>query len=506
MEDVAGQRTMIPVQRVPDLLRVRALKSPDAIAHDNLNQVLSFSAWDTQADEIAGGLARAGVENGDRVLLPISNHHAVGFAIAYMAVLRAGGVCVPLSTRLKATEVRRFKDYVDARWAITDQRDLVADAGLLQTWDMASLPRDAAALPDQGALDPNALCDILPTSGTTGAPKGVVSTHADLIHGLGDGTAASPVQTMLQALPFTGSGGCHSIMPLPLKSGTTIVTQPAFDAEGFLALIQAKRPEALQAVPAMLRLIVDCPRARDYDASSLRWIFTGSAPLPHDTVERLAALWPRPRLVNLYGMSEAGTGTQTRSRNSVLKPGSVGTPENPNAIQIRDDQGRLLSPGVAGEIWSRAIRPRRYWNDPEATAATWLDGWLKTGDLGFIDGDGDLIICGRSKELIIRGGYNIAPVEIEDVLLSHPAIAEAAVLGVPHAVLGEDVAAAIALRPGSSASTPELAAWCRERLADNKVPRTWRVLPELPKNQNGKVLKHELASAFETDGDESTGA
>jgi acyl-CoA synthetase (AMP-forming)/AMP-acid ligase II len=295
-------------------------------------------------------------------------------------------------------------------------------------------------------------------------------------------------------------------MPMPLRSGTTVITQPAFDPEGFLALVQAKRPDALQAVPAMLRLIVDCPRARDFDASGLRWIFTGTAPLPHDTVERLAALWPEPRLVNLYGMSEAGTGTQTRSRQSVLKSGSVGRPDNAQAIQIRDDQGRTVAAGVTGEIWSRAERPRRYWNDPEATAATWQDGWLKTGDLGYLDTDGDLIICGRSKEIIIRGGYNIAPVEVEEALLSHPAVAEAAIFGVPHPVLGEDVAAAVVLRGGSLASIQDLGAWCRQRLADNKIPRTCRFLAELPKNQNGKILKRQLSASFEAGGGQDAGS
>ena len=497
---------MVAPRRVPDVLRTRARDMPDAVAHDDLTRALTFSAWDRQADEIAGGLARAGVRVDDRVLLPISNRHATGFAIAYMAVARAGGVCVPLSTRLTASEVGHFARLVGARWAITDQRDLVSDAGLEQAWEMESLPREASGLPDQDGLDPEAPCDILPTSGTTGVPKGVVSTHADLLYGLGNGRGTSPIRTLLQALPFTGSGGCHSFMPMPLKSGTTVITQPAFDPEEFLALVQAKRPDALQAVPAMLRLIVDCPRARDFDASSLRWVFTGTAPLPHDTVERLAALWPEPRLVNLYGMSEAGTGTQTRSRQSVSKSGSVGRPENPQAIQIRDDQGRTVATGVTGEIWSRAERPRRYWNDPEATAATWQDGWLKTGDLGYLDAEGDLIICGRSKDLIIRGGYNIAPVEIEEVLLSHPAVAEAAIFGVPHPVLGEDVAAAVVLRGGSLVSIQDLGAWCRQRLADNKIPRTWRFLAELPKNQNGKILKRELSAAFEADGGRDAGS
>jgi acyl-CoA synthetase (AMP-forming)/AMP-acid ligase II len=165
-------------------------------------------------------------------------------------------------------------------------------------------------------------------------------------------------------------------------------------------------------------------------------------------------------------------------------------------VEIRDADGRALADGESGEIWTLAERPRRYWNDPDATAATWQDGWLKTGDLGYIDGDGDLIISGRSKELIIRGGYNIAPIEIEDVLHAHPAVAEAAVAGVAHDVLGEDVAAAIAFRPGRSATVDELQEWCRARLADNKVPRVWAFVDALPRNQNAKVVKRDLGPAL----------
>jgi long-chain acyl-CoA synthetase len=310
--------------------------------------------------------------------------------------------------------------------------------------------------------------------------------------GLGTGTASSPFSLMLQALPFTGSGGCHSIMTLPLKTGAAVLTQPSFDPEGFLQLIAERRPQAIQAVPAMLRLIVDHPRAFEFDVSSLKYVFTGTAPLPHDTAQRLTTLWPAPRLVNLYGMSEAGAGSQTRSRASVLKPGSVGAPAEKGAIEIRDEQGGALPHGSQGEIWTRALRPRRYWNDPEGTAATWKDGWVKTGDLGYFDAEGDLIITGRLKEIIIRGGYNIAPAEVEDVLMSHPSVAEAAVYGVPHAVLGEDVAAAVVLRAGAQVTPEELRAWCSQHLADNKVPRAWRFVAELPKNQNGKVLKREL--------------
>jgi acyl-CoA synthetase (AMP-forming)/AMP-acid ligase II len=148
--------------------------------------------------------------------------------------------------------------------------------------------------------------------------------------------------------------------------------------------------------------------------------------------------------------------------------------------------------GVVGEIYGRQPNPRRYWRDPEATASTFGDGWTRTGDLGYVDGDGDLILVGRSKELIIRGGYNITPLEIETVLHDHPAVKDAAVVGIPHDVLGEDVAAAVSLRDGASATAAELQAWCRERIADNKVPRTLLVLDTLPYNQNAKVLKRDL--------------
>jgi long-chain acyl-CoA synthetase len=485
------------IRRVPDALRIRARNTPDVVAHDDTSRTLTFAEWEREVDEVAGGLARAGVVPGDRVLLPISNRHAAGFAVAYMAVLRAGGICVPLSTRLKSGEVRDYAELVGARWAITDQPGQIAELALAGSWTVGAMPRDASALPDAASLDAAAPCDIIGTSGTTGRTKGVVNSHEDLVPGLGDGTATTRSRSLLHALPFTGFGGCHAVMMLPLRIGSTVYTQPAFEAEGFLELIQDRRPDSLQLVPAMLRLIVDHPRAGEYDASSVKWIFTGTAPLPHDTVERIAALWPGPRLINVYGMSEGGRGTQTRSRDSVHKPGSVGAPLEPGSVEIRDPDGRVLPDGKTGEIWSRTDRPRRYWNDPEATAATWQDGWLKTGDLGFIDADGDLIMSGRSKELIIRGGYNIAPIEIEDVLHAHPAVAEAAVAGIAHDVLGEEIAAAVAFRSGRNATEDELRDWCAARLADNKVPRVWAIMQALPRNQNAKVVKRDLGPALQ---------
>jgi len=485
------------IRRVPDALRVRAHNTPDLIAHDDSAHALTFAVWDREVDAVGGGLAAAGLKTLDRVLLPITNHHATAFAIAFMGVLRAGGICVPLNTRLRRDEVSAYAELVGARWAITDGPEQLHHLELEHCFPIEDMPRDASALPDPESLDPKAPCDIIGTSGTTGRPKGVVNTHEDLVPRFGDGTQTTPSKSLLHALPFTGYGGCHAVMMLPLRIGSTVYTQPSFEPGGFLALLQDRRPDSIQVVPAMLRLIADHPNASDYDASSLKWIFTGTAPLPPDTVERITALWPKARLINVYGMSEAGAGTQTRTRDSVRKPGSVGRPDEAGSIEIRDADGKPLPQGETGEIWTRAERPRRYWNDPEASAATWQDGWLASGDLGFIDAEGDLIISGRSKELIIRGGYNIAPIEIENALHGHPAVAEAAVMGVSHEVLGEDVAAALAFRPGMHASLAELREWCAVRLADNKVPRVWLVKDALPRNQNAKVVKGELLPELE---------
>jgi acyl-CoA synthetase (AMP-forming)/AMP-acid ligase II len=483
---------MTTVELVSDVLRVRALQLPDAVAHEDSSGTLTFADWNNEAETVASGLVQAGLRRGDRVLLPISNWHARAFASIYMAVARCGGVSVPMSTRLTAPEIREYCAFVGARWVITDQDGFPNDTVAERVWPLHDTPRGSATV-DVTGLRGDDLCDIIPTSGTTGTPKGVVSTHGDLIRVLGDGSGRSPFDALLHALPLTGAGGCHSIMMLPLRAGVRVVTEPVFDAGAFLKHAGTLGVRAIQAVPAMLRLLVDHPDAGAADLHRLRWVFTGSAPLPHDTAQRVAALWPNARLVNLYGMSESGTGARTRSKASVLKPGCVGSPDDPTSIEIRDEAGENVKSGEIGEIWSRAPRPRRYWNDDAATFATWVDGWLKTGDVGFIDADGDLIINGRSKEIIIRGGYNIAPAQIEDVLLAHPDVAEAAVFAIPHAVLGEDVAAAIVLRPGKALGGDDLKAWCAERLANNKIPRQWRVMDDLPKNQNGKVMKHVLA-------------
>jgi len=481
---------MVEVRRISDALKVRAQHQRDEIAHDGINRAITYAEWDSEADAIGGGLAAAGLEPGDRVFLPISNAHAVEMAIAVFAVFRAGGIACPINTRLNAREIADFAALTTPRWCITDVPDVVAGLELDGCWTVDTMPRNLAALPDQSTLDPNADAEILGTSGTTGKIKGVVVSHPDLMKGV-TGTNMDRSRSTLNALPLTGSGGNLGIVMLPARGGATAITQPKFDPKGFLELVREKQPDLVYLVPSMLRLILDHPDVRDYDFAGVKYLMTGTAPLPHDSVKRALELWPHVRMRNSYGMSEGGIGVGKTTREQVLKPGCVG--KLPEHMQLRDEAGAVITqPGVVGEIYGFQKHPRRYWNDPEATAASFIGGWTKTGDLGYVDEDGDLIMAGRSKELIIRGGYNITPLEIETALHLHPAVQQAAVVGVEHEVLGEDIAAAVTLRPGQSATPDEIIAFCRDHLADNKVPRTLLVLGDMPLNPNGKILKKDL--------------
>lgn len=483
--NVTGQ-----VYRISDALKVRAIHQSDQVAHDDTRRALTFAEWDREADEIAGGLAAAGLQPGDRVFLPISNNRAVEHAIAVFAVFRAGGIACPVNTRLSPREVADYAALTTPRFALTDAPELIAHLPLAGSWHVDAMPRDISALPDQSTLDPEADAEILGTSGTTGKIKGVVVSHPDLMKGV-TGTNQDKSRSTLHALPFTGSGGNLGVLMLPARGGATTYTQPKFDPKGFLELVKAKKPDLVYLVPSMLRLVLDHPDAADYDFEGVRFLMTGTAPLPHDSVVRTLALWPHLRMRNSYGMSEGGIGIMTTTREQVLKPGCVG--KLPPHMALWDEDGNVITDKhVVGEICGYQKHSRRYWNDPEATAASFREGWTRSGDLGYIDDDGDLILAGRSKELIIRGGYNITPMEIETVLHQHPAVQEAAVVGVDHDVLGEDIGAAVSLRPGASVTPAEITAYAREHLADNKVPRTVLVLAELPHNPNGKILKKEL--------------
>lgn len=483
--------TGVAVRRISDALKVRSVHQADEVAHSDGYRHLTYAQWDRAVDEVAGGLTAAGLTPGDRVFLAISNEYVLEMATAVFACFRSGGIACPINVRLSAKEIADYAALCEPRFAITESESLVSGVNLAGCWHPADMPRDISALPDQNAMDPNADAEILGTSGTTGKIKGVVVTHGDLMNGGVTGLNRDRSTGTLNALPLTGSGGNLGIVMLPARGGATAITMPKFDPKGFLELARTKKPMLLYLVPSMLRLILDHPDVANYSLEGIKHLMTGTAPLPHDSVVRAKALWPHLRMRNSYGMSEGGIGIATTTQEQVMKPGCVG--KLMEHMELRDEAGnKVTQPGVVGEIFGKQKNPRRYWRDDEATATTFTGGWTRTGDLGYVDDDGDLILAGRSKELIIRGGYNITPLEIETILHQHPAVQQAAVVGIDHDVLGEDVAAAVTLRPGINAASEDIIAYAREHLADNKIPRTLLVLAEMPLNPNGKILKKDL--------------
>jgi acyl-CoA synthetase (AMP-forming)/AMP-acid ligase II len=296
---------------------------------------------------------------------------------------------------------------------------------------------------------------------------------------------ATPVFT------FAGLGFIYN----PMKAGMTVLYLPRFDAGRWLDVVAHERPVIAFVVPAMARLLIHHPEFDSADLSSLKRLILGSAPLASDTLERLQSRLPGAAVLNSYGMTEGGYATFAMDPDAArTRRGAVGRATPPVEVRIVDDAGGLLPVGEIGEVVTKnPAGHREYYRNPEATARMWEGGWLHTGDLGRLDADGYLYIVGRKKEMVVRGGMNVYADEVEAVLQAHPDVVEAAVVGIPHEVLGEDVAAYVVLRPASTASTAQLRSFAGERLADYKVPRQIHYLPALPRNPGGKVLKSQLA-------------
>ncbi|MBV9841905.1 MAG: acyl--CoA ligase [Sphingomonadaceae bacterium] len=374
---------MTEVRRLPDALKVRAQHQLDEIAHDDGRRMISFADWDREADALGGGLAARGLRPGDRVLLPISNANAFDMLVAVQGVLRAGGIACPVNPRLMPDEMAFYARLTEPAMTITDIPERMAVAGAGTIFAVDAVPNDPGALPDQSALDPKADAIILQTSGTTGGKlKGVVIAHPDAL-GDSDGISRQPSKSMAHALPLTGSGGAMAAGLLPIKTGATCYTMRKFDPEGFLRLMVEKKPDTVFLVPAMLRLILDLPNVRDFDLSGTKWLITGSAPLPHDSVMRSIDLWPRIRMRNSYAMSEGGAALTTTTREHLLKPGCVGKMMTRSSCATRRamscrkarparSTAARASRGATGATRARAA-PRLSADGPDpATSVMWM--------------------------------------------------------------------------------------------------------------------------------------
>ncbi|MGA3148970.1 MAG: AMP-binding protein [Acidimicrobiales bacterium] len=497
----------------PDEIGTVADRHPSAVAWHNLadGTDLTFATWHTQSNRLARGLVGHGLGPGDRVVIAIAPEEPFPWLIAYAAVHRAGAIAVPVNTRLAGPELRTILAHAEptvilASPGVGGGWPPSAPAGpspppVVATTDGEEGTLDWADLlhPDGSELDrgprpdrSTEIMDIMYTSGTTGAPKAVVVRYGP--------PRAGPTPEwnglgFMTASPFSTTSGVLLVYG-PMSGGLSGWYLPRFDAGTWLALTEDRRPVASFIVPAMAQLIVAHPRFATTDLSGLAAVTIGGAPVARATLARLGERLSRADVLVGYGLTEFGAVSRSPSGDKGHHLGSAGRPLPGVEIRIVDDHGDEVPAGQVGEITVRGPGAHRaYYKEEATTGRTWRDGWLFSGDLGYLDEDGFLWITGRTKDLIIRGGHNITPGEVEEVLFAHPDVVDAVVAGIPHDVLGEDVGAWVVLQKGSDVTAPDLRRFLLERLADFKVPRTLHLVPSLPRNAAGKVLKRELGTA-----------
>lgn len=495
------------MEAVYDLLAQRAALTPDRVAMEELEtgRVRTFAQLEDGARRAAGALAALGVGEGDRVAILCRNR--IAFFEALFGCAKLGAVLVPLNWRMPAAELAPLMADASPRLILCGVEDEVAGRAIAGEARFVPLDdpgadgweaRLAAATPFAGrARWPLSACwYLLYTSGTTGAPKGVIQTYGMALANYVNVRQAVDLrdgEATLNFLPLFHTAGINlHTLPVLFAGGRSAI-MPGFDAGRVLAEIEAGRLDLLFAVPAVYQQLALHPRFAEADLAKVRHWGCGGAPLPDVLVQTFAARGVT--VCNGMGMTETGpTVFLAPVAGALDKIGSVGKPQILSAVRIVDPDGRDVAPGEAGELLFAGpnVTPG-YWNRPDATRAAFVDGWLRSGDLARMDADGWYWIVGRAKEMYISGGENVYPAEVENVLAEHPAILEAAVVGVPDERWGEVGCAYLLLRPDAAApEEADLTAFVRARLAAYKAPKRWVIVPEFPRTAAGKVQKHKL--------------
>ena len=478
-----------------------------------------------EATQLAGGLRALGIQPGDRVLMMMPNRPEV--VIGYQAIARAGAIIIPVLPLLKGPEVSFIAENSGAKAILTsalllpllqsalthvpEMRYIISTdrttseekpstSGTPQVLAYTDVVAKGAGKEEQymthlDGIVPNSddTAVILYTSGTTGRPKGVMLSHRNLvsnaISGRGPEYEQRSEDTQLAILPLAHAFGIVALN-VYYVSGVKVVMHPRFDAVAVLSAIEHHRIASFAGVPAMFVALLYTPDAEKYDTSSLQYCVSGSAPLPVNVLEGFEQKFGCT-IREGYGLSEGSAALTGHGSDMVRKAGSVGKPISGVELQVVDEHDTPLPMGEIGEVVARGPNIMKgYYNMPDETKAALQNGWLHTGDMGRFDEDGYLYIVERKKDLIIRGGFNIYPRDIEEVLATHPAVIEAAVVGIPSERMGEEVKAYVVPRTPVDAET--LMAYCREKLANYKTPKEIEFVNALPRNAIGKIDKKEL--------------
>ncbi len=499
-----------------DILSAHATAHPTKAALICGDDVLTYAGLEERACRVANVFAELGLQAGDRVAT-MSFNSIASFEVS-SGLRKLGAVGVPVNFRLQGEELAyilndsgagavcvgpELVERIEAiRHLLTGNPVLLtlANAPTPEGWlSLEGRMRAVSPLIPAPPSEPGTGATMIYTSGTTGHPKGAYRPQ-----GL-------PVEQVLQTIElFTlrtddvhlmAGPGYHSAVgffaSLTLACGATIVIMPRFEPELALQLIERHRVTTTFMAPILLQRIVDLPPEvqERYDLSSMRVIVVAAAPCPFSLKQRVIERFGEV-LWEFYGATETGINTVLRPEEQLRKPGSVGRAAPGHEILLLDDEGRPVPEGTPGEVWVKNAWLATYYNRPDATAQAMRDGYLSVGDVAYRDAEGYYYICDRKVDMIISGGVNIYPAEIESCLAGHPAVADVAVIGVPDDQWGEAVKALVVLRPSARATEEELIDWCRQRIADYKRPRSVDFVDELPRDQAGKLLKRQIRQRY----------
>jgi long-chain acyl-CoA synthetase len=552
--EIRGVKTKVWKNLPPTLRSVVALSRAhgERIFLVYEDERVSFEAFHRAVAAFAAELAAQGVVKGDRVAVIMRN--IPEWVVAFYAAASLGAVVTPLNAwwtgpeleygltdsgaKIAIMDAERFERMTEhfancpdlARVYVSRERDEIAHPWVTKLEDVIGGPEAWKDLPDQPLptveISPDDDATIFYTSGTTGKPKGALATQRAVNSNImAAGSAAAraflrrgeappapdpdgPQRSSLLSVPFFHVTGCMAVLNPSLFGGAKLVMMRKWEAIRAFELIEREKIQSAGGVPTIAWQLIEHPARANYDLSSLESVAYGGAPSAPELVRKLKEVFPKSMSGNGWGMTETcATVTSNGAEDYMNRPDSCGPAVPVSELQIRDpvDGVTVLPVGAVGELWSNGPQVvKGYWNKPEATAQTFVDGWVRTGDLAKLDEEGFCFIIDRAKDMLIRGGENIYCIEVENVLYDHPAVMDAALVGIPHRTLGEEPGAVVTLKPGAHATEEELRAHVAERLAAFKVPvriKFWHEV--LPRNPNGKILKNELKALFE---DEPAGA